>query len=71
MKIQQNVGTADRFLRVALAVAIGALAVAGTIAAPLSYFAAALAAILLVTGTTGFCPIYAVLRVRTRPAQQA
>ena len=67
MKPQQNEGTVDRVIRI-VAAALLALAVAtGLVAAPISIAAGILATLLLVTGVTGFCPLYAVLRVSTCP----
>lgn len=67
MKPQQNEGTVDRVIRI-VAAALLALAVAtGLVAAPISIAAGVLATLLLVTGVTGFCPLYAVLRVSTCP----
>jgi hypothetical protein len=67
MKLILNVGTVDRIARVGLAVVLGAAFAAGAVAAPLSYLALAVGAVLLVTGLAGFCPLYAVLRVGTNP----
>ncbi len=66
MKITQNEHPADRIVRVILAVALGAALLTGTLAAPLGYVAALLAAMMLVTGLTGFCPLYALAGIRTR-----
>jgi hypothetical protein len=65
MKLSQNVGSIDRVARIAIAVALVAVALAAGLAAPLLYVAWAVAAILLVTGTVGFCPLYALVRVST------
>lgn len=68
MKLQQNVGTPDRIVRVLLGIALGVAFV--TIAAPWSYVAAVLAVIMLVTGATGFCPLYALFGIRSCPIQR-
>jgi Inner membrane protein YgaP-like, transmembrane domain len=70
MKLTQNEGTADRVIRLVLAVALGAVFATGTLAAPVGYVALALAAVLLVTGLAGFCPLYALVGIRTRPARR-
>lgn len=70
MKLTRNEGTPDRLIRVVLAVALGAALVAGAVAAPLAYVIAVVAALLLVTGVAGFCPLYAVLGLRTVPARR-
>jgi Inner membrane protein YgaP-like, transmembrane domain len=66
MNLKLNESTPDRLVRVALGAILVALAVAGVVAAPLVYLVWAVAAILLVTGAVGFCPLYAVLRFSTR-----
>ncbi len=63
----QNVGTIDRFLRVLLAAGLLGLAAAGIPAAPWLFASLAVAAILAITAAVGFCPLYAVLRLSTRP----
>jgi hypothetical protein len=66
----QNEGTIDRFLRILAAAALLGVAAAGVPAAPWVYLTIAVAAILAVTGAIGFCPIYAVLRLSTRPIRR-
>jgi Inner membrane protein YgaP-like, transmembrane domain len=63
----QNEGAIDRFLRVIAAAALLGLAFAGIPAAPWLYASVAVAAILAITGLAGFCPLYAVLRLSTKP----
>ncbi len=67
--IFQNEGTIDRFLRVIAAAGLLGLAAAGMPAAPWLYGTIAVAAILAVTGVVGFCPLYAVLRLSTKPVR--
>ena len=57
MQLTQNVGTVDRILRIVAGVSILGLALAGIPAAPLAWGTATVAVVLLVTGTTGFCPL--------------
>ncbi len=68
MKLTFNESPADRIIRIVLGIAIGAAAIAGAVTAPIVYVAWLVAAILLVTGIVGFCPLYALLRVSTRKA---
>jgi hypothetical protein len=67
MKLQRNTGNPDRAIRLVIAGLLAVAAIAGVVTAPLSYLALAIAGIMLVTGATGFCPIYAILRVSTCP----
>lgn len=70
MKLRINEGPIDRIARIAAGAALVAVAVLGLVASPLALVAGAVGAILLVTGATGFCPLYAVLGVSTCPARQ-
>lgn len=70
MKLSRNEGTPDRIIRVVLGVVLGATLVAGVVTGPLAYVGLVVAAVLLVTGLTGFCPLYAVLGLRTIPASR-
>jgi hypothetical protein len=47
---------------------LAGLAIAGLVTAPIAYAAWLVAAILLVTGIVGFCPLYALFHVSTRRA---
>lgn len=69
MKIQQNESTVDRAIRVVIGAALLIAAILGVVAAPWSYGAGIVGAILLITGAVGFCPLYAIFRVSTRPAK--
>jgi len=66
MKLTSNESTADRLIRVVAGLVLAILAITGTIAVPLAYVAWIVAAIAVVTGVVGFCPLYAVLRIGTR-----
>jgi hypothetical protein len=71
MKLSRNVGTPDQVVRVVVGILIAAALVAGAVTGPLAYLAVLIAAIMLVTGVVGFCPLYAILGLRTRPATRA
>jgi hypothetical protein len=68
MRLHQNVGTPDRIIRIFVGIAFAAGLVAGVVSGPLAYLVGIVAAILLVTGVIGFCPLYAIFRISTRPA---
>ena len=57
-------------LFVILGLALVAVAVVGSIAAPLLYLVWLVAALALVTGVIGFCPLYAVLGVSTNKSSR-
>ena len=65
--VMANEASWDRIARVVIGVgllALGLLAVNGT----LGIIMAVVGAILLVTGAIGWCPIYSILGLRTKPA---
>ena len=68
MTLMTNESLIDRIVRVGLGVGLAVLLVAGVVAAPLLYVAWVVAAIALVTGIVGFCPLYALLRISTKRA---
>lgn len=68
MKLPTNESPLDRILRIAVGIGFVGFALAGIVAAPASYVVWALAAILIVTGAVGFCPLYALVGVSTKRA---
>jgi len=66
MKFQNNESSIDRAVRIVLGIALAAVALGGAVSAPLNYGVWIVAAIALVTGIVGFCPLYALLRVSTK-----
>jgi Flp pilus assembly protein TadB len=66
MKLPTNESTIDRVLRIVLGLAVAAVSLAGAIVAPWLYVAWVVAAILVVTGIVGFCPLYAIFRLSTK-----
>ena len=70
MKLQINENPLDRAVRIGAGIVLLAIGVAGVVAAPVVYLTTLVAAIALVTGVDGFCPLYAVLRLSTAPRRQ-
>ena len=68
MRLQSNESSTDRVVRVILGVILAALAVTGTVSGGLAIAAWVVAAIALVTGLIGFCPLYAIFRLSTKRA---
>lgn len=62
--IPQNEGVLDRVARVVVAVALGIVTFTA-LAGVWQIIAGVVAAILLVTGLAGFCPLYALVRFST------
>ncbi len=67
MKFGSNESTIDRVIRIMLGTALAAVAIVGAVSAPWLYVVWVVAAIALVTGVVGFCPLYALFRVSTKP----
>ena len=66
MKLEINEAPIDRAIRIVLGIALAAVALGGAVSVPLIYGVWIVAAIALVTGIVGFCPLYALLRVSTK-----
>ena len=60
-----NVGSADKVVRILVAVALAAVALTTDLGSTLTIVAWVAAGIALLTGLVGFCPLYRVLGVST------
>jgi len=58
-------GTVDRVIRMVIALAIGILFLSYEITGIAAVIFIALAVVMAVTSLVGFCPLYAILRIRT------
>jgi hypothetical protein len=70
MKLQVNVGRLDRMARLAAGIALVAVALLGVVVAPIGIIAGVIGTILLATGATGFCPLYALFGASTCPVRR-
>jgi hypothetical protein len=68
MSFKQNMGTIDRLLRVLLALVIAVLYFSSAISGTVALILGIVAAVFLVTGFTGFCPLYQLFNLSTRKA---
>ena len=68
MRLHRNVGTIDRVVRIIAGLALATALAAGAISGPLTWTVGLVSAVLVVTGAIGFCPLYALFRISTRPA---
>jgi len=68
--MEKTVGTADAVARIILAVVVGALYFMGKISGTAALVAGIIAAILVITGITGYCPLYSILGTSTRKQEQ-
>jgi hypothetical protein len=59
--MNKNIGTADRVVRVILALIVGFLLLNGTLSGVLGIVLGVLAVVFLLTSLLSFCPLYALL----------
>ena len=67
----QNMGRWDRILRLAAAVVIAVLLVAGVLKGTWAVVLAILAAVFVITTFVGFCPLYVPLGLSTKGGKKA
>jgi hypothetical protein len=65
--MKKNLGTADRIVRILLALVFGALYFTGTVTGITGVILVVLGAIFLGTAFISWCPIYAALGLKTCP----
>ena len=67
-KMKTNESSLDRIIRVIVGIVLLALFFTNMVAGTLGIIFVILGAILLLTGLIGFCPLYALLKIRTNKA---
>ena len=65
--MKKNMGSADKVIRLIIAVAFVALYYFGVIAGTLGIVALVLAGVFVLTSLVSFCPLYAIFGIRTCP----
>jgi hypothetical protein len=68
--MKANIGSLDRGLRIAGAALLAALVVAGVVEDLLAWIFGIIAAMLLITGLTKYCPLYVPLHISTQKHTQ-
>ncbi|MEY3398258.1 MAG: hypothetical protein RL220_852, partial [Bacteroidota bacterium] len=63
-----NMGSADKIIRIIIALIFGVLYFTGTVSGTLGYVLLGLGGVFVLTSAIGFCPLYTILGVRTCPA---
>lgn len=63
--MKKNIGGIDKVIRLVMAVVLVVLYFTGTITGTLGIIALVVAAVLLLTSLVNFCPLYAVLGIKT------
>jgi hypothetical protein len=66
MKIEKNVGSTDRIVRLVLAVILAALYFTGTVSGTLGIVFLVLAVVLALTAAVSICPLYLPFGLSTR-----
>ena len=68
--MNKNMGTADRAIRLILAVIVGALFYTGVISGTLGIVLLVLAGVFILTSLVSFCPLYTIFGLRTCPLEE-
>ncbi len=68
--MKKNMGSADRIVRVLVAVVIAALYYTGTISGTLGLVLLILAGVFVLTSLVSFCPLYAPFGISTCPMKK-
>ena len=66
--MKTNESSLDRYIRVILGAVLLVLKFTGVVTGTLGWVLLAVGAIALITGLIGFCPLYALLKIRTNKA---
>lgn len=69
--MKNNMGSADRILRILAAIVIAVLYFTGQIEGVVGIILGVLAIILLLTSLVGFCPLYLPFKLSTKKAEKA
>jgi hypothetical protein len=69
MKLNKNMGTLDRIIRLVIAVVIAVLYFTGNLSGIAAIILGILAVIFVVTSSVGFCPLYLPFGISTRKKQ--
>lgn len=67
--MKRNLGTADKIIRVIIAAIVAILYFTNVITGTTGIVLLAIAALLLITSLVSFCPLYALLGLKTCPAK--
>jgi hypothetical protein len=66
--MKTNESSIDRYIRVILGIALLVLNFTGIVTGTLGWVFVGIGALALLTGLIGFCPLYALLRIKTNKA---
>ncbi len=66
MGFSANASSIDRALRIVIGLLLVGVSAASLVGAPLAYLMVGVGVVLLITGASGFCPLYALVGVSTK-----
>jgi len=69
--MKKNMGSADRVVRLLLAVVFAALFFTNTVTGTLGYVLLALGGVFVLTSVVSFCPLYSLVGFNTCPVKKA
>jgi hypothetical protein len=68
--MKKNMGTIDRVVRLVVAALVGILFATNVISGVLAIILLSLSGVFVVTSIIGFCPLYALVGIKTCPAER-
>jgi hypothetical protein len=68
--MKKNMGSADRIIRIVLAVVMGSLYFTGTVTGTLGIVLLVLGIVFAATSAVSFCPLYTLVGLNTCPAKK-
>jgi Protein of unknown function (DUF2892) len=68
--MNSNVGTTDKYIRIAIAILIAVLYFTNTISGTTAIVLGAVAVIMALTALISFCPLYAIIGMNTCPVKK-
>jgi hypothetical protein len=68
--MKKNMGSADKIIRIILALVLAILSYTGILSGTLGIIALVLAAVFVLTSLVSFCPLYAIFGMSTCPVEK-
>lgn len=68
--MKKNMGSADKIIRVIIAVIFGILYFTGTISGTIGIVLLVLSAVFVLTSLVSFCPLYTIFGIKTCPLKE-
>jgi hypothetical protein len=68
--MKKNMGSADRMIRIVVAIILAALYFTGTVTSTLGIVLVVIAGVFTLTSVISFCPLYSIVGLSTCPVQK-